>query len=725
MSESTTVPAVVSTGNGTTIENVTVDFPNEGSGTLVPTSPAGTIGANPLVLYNWNPAVQLAGFLTAVAQVKNGTAGATASIVALGDSTTRGYGSATEGFTALSYPIELARALLQDGVPAQYDNFLGGQPDNGITSENRITFTNGATWGGNEDAGGEPVYLSGIGQGFTFALNAPGDYDRVTISYIDIGSGSVDLSVDGGPTIATLQFGNSGQTLTQTINITPGIHTELSVTSTSANNSFIQGASFSSSTSPAVQVYNAGIPGIDSGQADTSIVNGLVVKGSPDGYGATAGVVALKPSLVLVDLGINDILSNLDTTAQTVANISQIVTSLRSVGSDVILVIPTPSSNPTYIADLPVLRTAIEAYAVQANVPVVDLSGTYSDGWVSLNEAGLMFDYVHPDATLYADIGSDVAALLAQSAACFAAGTHIRMADGRCRPIEDLAPGDAVSIFGGQTAPIVWIGRSRVDLRRHPNAGAVRPVRIAARALGSGLPVRDLLVSPDHAFFLEGHLIPAKALINDVTIHQLDIAEVTYYHLELPAHNVLFAEEVAVESYLDTGNRWAFENSDGARQLHPAFGQQRREQESCAPFAVDGHAVEAVRRRILTQARIETTDDPALHVVYAHGCALIKSRAAVPGFIFDDPRDRRWLGVKVAALIADGRAIDLDDSALCDGWHDVEADGRWTDGEAVVPASLMRNAAVLEVRLAAVLRYVSGERPCTLSDGKFGVRASM
>jgi hypothetical protein len=37
----------------------------------------------------------------------------------------------------------------------------------------------------------------------------------------------------------------------------------------------------------------------------------------------------------------------------------------------------------------------------------------------------------------------------------------------------------------------------------------------------------------------------------------------------------------------------------------------------------------------------------------------------------------------------------------------------------------MRNAAVLEVRLAAVLRYVSGERPCTLSDGKFGVRASV
>jgi lysophospholipase L1-like esterase len=705
MSGSTTVPAVVSAGSGTTIENVTVDFAVEGSGTLVPTSPAGTIGANSLVVYNWNPSVQLAGFLAAVAQIKNGTAGATASIVALGDSTTRGYGSATEGFTALSYPIELARAFLQDGVPAQYDNFLSGQADNGVTSENRITFTGGATWGGNEDAGGEPAYLSGIGQGFTFKLNAPGDYDRLTISYIDIGSGSVDISVDGGPTIATLQFGNFGQTLTQTVDIPAGFHSQVTVTSNSANDSFIQGASFSSSTSPSIQVYNAGIPGIDSGQADSSIVSGSLVKGSPSGYGATAGVVALKPSLVLVDLGINDILANLDTTAQTVSNISQIVTSLRSVGSDVILVIPNPSSDPTYIAALPGLRTAIETYAVQANVPVIDLSGTYSDGWVGLSEAGLMFDYVHPDATLYANIGSDIAAMLAQSVACFAAGTRITMEDGRPLPIEDIAAGEAIRTFGGQSVPVTWIGRSRVDLRRHPNADSVRPVRIAARALGSGLPLRDLLVSPDHALFLEGHLIPAKALINGVTIHQLDVPEMTYYHLELPAHDVLFAEGAAVESYLDTGNREAFENSDSARRLHPVFGQRRRERESCAPFAVDGHAVEVARRRILAQAGIEMTDDPALHVVYAHGCAVIKSRAAVPGFIFDDPRDRRWLGVKVAALKADGRPIKLNDAALCDGWYDMEADGKWTDGEAVVPASLMRGALVLEVYLAGVLRY--------------------
>jgi hypothetical protein len=119
----TTILATVSTGSETTTQNVTVSPLSATSGTIVPTSPTGTIGASALALYNWNPATQLAGWLAAVAQVKAGVAGATAKIVALGDSTTRGYESAASDFTALSYPIELARALALDGVAAQYDNF--------------------------------------------------------------------------------------------------------------------------------------------------------------------------------------------------------------------------------------------------------------------------------------------------------------------------------------------------------------------------------------------------------------------------------------------------------------------------------------------------------------------------------------------------------------------------------------------------------------------------
>jgi hypothetical protein len=37
---------------------------------------------------------------------------------------------------------------------------------------------------------------------------------------------------------------------------------------------------------------------------------------------------------------------------------------------------------------------------------------------------------------------------------------------------------------------------------------------------------------------------------------------VTYYHVELAAHDVILAEGLLCESYLDTGNRAAFVNGE-------------------------------------------------------------------------------------------------------------------------------------------------------------------
>ena len=38
----------------------------------------------------------------------------------------------------------------------------------------------------------------------------------------------------------------------------------------------------------------------------------------------------------------------------------------------------------------------------------------------------------------------------------------------------------------------------------------------------------------------------------------------TYYHVELSTHDVILAEGLATESYLDTGNRAAFESAAAA-----------------------------------------------------------------------------------------------------------------------------------------------------------------
>ncbi len=189
-------------------------------------------------------------------------------------------------------------------------------------------------------------------------------------------------------------------------------------------------------------------------------------------------------------------------------------------------------------------------------------------------------------------------ALLDTALPCFAAGTRILTPRGEVA-VEDLAVGDTVITSTGDDAPIIWIGRRRIDLTHHPKPEKAQPIRIDAEAFGDGVPSRDLLLSPDHALFIGGVLIPAKALINNRNIQQLSRRGVTYFHIELAEHAIIFAENCPVETYLDTGNRSAFENGAGVITLHPDFAQTRREQQSCAPFTVSGPALEAAREATL------------------------------------------------------------------------------------------------------------------------------
>ncbi len=60
--------------------------------------------------------------------------------------------------------------------------------------------------------------------------------------------------------------------------------------------------------------------------------------------------------------------------------------------------------------------------------------------------------------------------------------------------------------------------------------------------------------------FIDGALIPIRYLVNGDSIVQQPADEVTYYHVELPAHAVILADGLPCESYLDTGNRAVFDD---------------------------------------------------------------------------------------------------------------------------------------------------------------------
>jgi hypothetical protein len=181
---------------------------------------------------------------------------------------------------------------------------------------------------------------------------------------------------------------------------------------------------------------------------------------------------------------------------------------------------------------------------------------------------------------------------------CFAAGTKILTPGGEVA-VEVLAPGDLVITHAGEEREIVWVGRREIDLAAHPRPEAVRPVVIEAGALGNGMPARRLRVSPDHALFLDGVLVPAKALLNWTSIRQdVAAASVVYVHIELARHDVIFAEGAPAETFLDTGHRGVFDNEASQVVAHPVVMQQRRDAGSCAPLCLGGAGLEAIRQRL-------------------------------------------------------------------------------------------------------------------------------
>jgi len=167
--------------------------------------------------------------------------------------------------------------------------------------------------------------------------------------------------------------------------------------------------------------------------------------------------------------------------------------------------------------------------------------------------------------------------------ACFAEATRIATPGGPVA-VERLAVGDRVLTADGAARRVRWLGSRRVECRRHPRPQRVWPVRVAAHAFGPGRPGRDLWLSPDHAVWHEGALVPAHRLIDGAAIAQVACDAVTYWHVELDRHDLLLAEGLACESFLDTGQREAFANGGPVAALHPDFAQRLWDADACAPL---------------------------------------------------------------------------------------------------------------------------------------------
>ena len=180
---------------------------------------------------------------------------------------------------------------------------------------------------------------------------------------------------------------------------------------------------------------------------------------------------------------------------------------------------------------------------------------------------------------------------------CFLKGTMIRTALGD-RKIEDLVAGDLLPTMFGGLQPIQWIGRYPIrksDLSRAWVKRAL-PVRVAQSALAPNVPEADLYVTGQHAFLIDGALIPIEDLVNGATIARLDDwegDELEYFNIKLESHDVILAEGAPVETLVEVT-----EAAVNFAEYFRMYGDPKVDEPRCAPLITYAGALGALKSRV-------------------------------------------------------------------------------------------------------------------------------
>ena len=184
---------------------------------------------------------------------------------------------------------------------------------------------------------------------------------------------------------------------------------------------------------------------------------------------------------------------------------------------------------------------------------------------------------------------------------CFTPGTRIMTPEGPC-PVQDLREGDRVQTRDNGAREIQWIGARRMTGARFFVMPKLRPIRIKAGAFGIDRPEEELLVSPEHRMLVRGAvardlfntpevLVAAGELVNGSTIvTDYSVREVSYIHLLLEDHQILWANGVETESFHPANAAMSgLSDHDRARLFHLMPGLER-----------DTHSYGAFARRNLS-----------------------------------------------------------------------------------------------------------------------------
>ncbi|MFT4701993.1 MAG: hypothetical protein ACI90E_002676 [Yoonia sp.] len=195
---------------------------------------------------------------------------------------------------------------------------------------------------------------------------------------------------------------------------------------------------------------------------------------------------------------------------------------------------------------------------------------------------------------------------------CFTEGTLITTEFGEI-PIEDLKVGDLIQTLDSGLQPLRWIGRRYLDARELAGNDNLRPIRISQNVIGSENCDRDLVVSPQHRILIAsrvaermfGNAEVIVAVKHLLAIEGVDIASdlnhVTYFHILLDEHAIVYANKFLAES-LYLGRQAQLSLSQASRAevlaLFPELASPSFIPTSCRPIICNQKARKLAERHI-------------------------------------------------------------------------------------------------------------------------------
>jgi hypothetical protein len=177
---------------------------------------------------------------------------------------------------------------------------------------------------------------------------------------------------------------------------------------------------------------------------------------------------------------------------------------------------------------------------------------------------------------------------IAQVVPCFTPGTMIATPRGEVA-VEKLKAGDRILTRDNGIQTIQWVGHKRLDFMELKKAPLLRPIRIAAGAMGDGMPERDMLVSPTHRMLIVSHhaelyfgqseiLVSAKHMLAMEGVSVSEQPYVTYIHMMCENHEIVLSDGAWSESFQPGDHTLKGFDADQREELFTLFPELATEE---------------------------------------------------------------------------------------------------------------------------------------------------